>query len=479
MRSARAATILESDLFLFQISLLLVISWGALAFGAEYAWAYAPLMVLCLVAGVLGLRATRGALPSRLLIGTVATIFLGCVLQVAAPRDIVPTQGAAAEGVNFERLYALVTMQAQPDATAAPRLSVAPRRTMLGMTFLAAFTVFFVGCTRGLSATTPRRLVHGIVVIGVIVAFVGIVQSAVRTETIYGFWRGPRARAGFAPFINENHFAGWMAMALSLAIGSFAGGISEALKNVRPDWRERVLWFSSRRASVMIMMAGAAAIMALSMVITFSRGGLVGLTALLSIGSWWMLRRQSGSRRVAGAVSIGTLVVFAMIWGDAGKTIEQFKGASVTLGERAPIWNDTLRIIEDWPYTGTGLNTFGVAMLHYQTAPMATGAVTEAHNDYLQLAAEGGLLLGIPILLALAVFVLEIRKRFREAADDAETYWLRAGAVTGLLAIAGMEMFDFTLQMPGAVVMFVVLAAIAIHKPNHLERAAREERARP
>ena len=52
-------------------------------------------------------------------------------------------------------------------------------------------------------------------------------------------------------------------------------------------------------------------------------------------------------------------------------------------------------------------------------------------------------------------------------ADDAATYWLRAGAVTGLCTIAIQELSDFTLQMPGAAVLFVVLAAIAIHRPSH------------
>lgn len=74
-------------------------------------------------------------------------------------------------------------------------------------------------------------------------------------------------------------------------------------------------------------------------------------------------------------------------------------------------------------------------------------------------------------LVALVLFVSEVWRRFREAADDPRTYWLRAGAVTGLGAIAFQECFDFTLQMPGAAALFVVLAAIAIHVPS---RGARD-----
>lgn len=463
---------------MFEFSLLLTLAWGSLAFGAEYAWAYAPLLVLGVATGTLGTRASRGAMPARALMVALSLILLGCLLQAFVPADVLSGQKGTAQGVDFASLYALETMQSAHVSGAAPRLSIAPSRTLLGVTFLAAFTLLMAGCTRAVSAFGPKRLVRGIVTIAVAVAFVGIVQGVVRTETVYGFWRQPRAGIGFAPFNNENHFAGWMAMVLSLTIGSFAGDISHAMKDAGAGWRERILWFSTERASVMILTAFAAGIMALSMVITLSRGGLVGLAALALIGSWWMVRRQTGPKRIAAAVTIGVLVVLALVWGGAEKTIGQFSGASENIGGRKLIWVDTVRIIEDFPLTGTGLNTYGVAMLHYQSPSITEGAVIEAHNDYLQLAAEGGLLLGIPILLALVLFIREIWHRFKEAADDAETYWIRAGAVTGLLTIAGMEVFDFTLQMPGAAAMFVVLAAIAIHKPNHLQikRSAWEDR---
>jgi O-antigen ligase len=87
----------------------------------------------------------------------------------------------------------------------------------------------------------------------------------------------------------------------------------------------------------------------------------------------------------------------------------------------------------------------------------------EAHNDYLQLAAEGGLLVGIPILILVALFVREVRRRFLDQADDARTYWTRVGAVTGLLAVACQDVVEFSLQLPGNAVLFCVLAAIAVH----------------
>lgn len=321
-----------------------------------------------------------------------------------------------------------------------------------------------------MSAFGPKRVVHGLIALGVLVALVGLIQTNVQSETIYGFWRQPREGVPFAPFINKNHFTGWMGMVLSLAIGSFAADVSSALRNVKPGWRNRLLWFSSQRASGMMLTALAVAVMALSMVIASSRGGLVGLFVISIVGLMLMLRRQAGWRRLTGTAGLVLIVLIALAWGGAGSTLERFSGVSENMGGRKEIWNDTLRVVKDYPLTGTGLNTFGIAMLHYQKDYVAGGAVTEAHNDYLQLAAEGGVLLGIPIAFAIGVFIWQVWRRFAERLDDEETYWRRAGAVTGLCAIAVMEIFDFTLQMSGAAVMFVVLAAIAIHRPNYLKR---------
>jgi O-antigen ligase len=96
----------------------------------------------------------------------------------------------------------------------------------------------------------------------------------------------------------------------------------------------------------------------------------------------------------------------------------------------------------------------------------------EAHNEYLQLLAEGGLLLAIPIVVAMAGLVRGIVRRFRSPGDP-EVYWLRVGAVGGLLAIALQSLLEFSLQMPGNAALFVVLLAIALHTSRTATRTAR------
>ena len=205
-------------------------------------------------------------------------------------------------------------------------------------------------------------------------------------------------------------------------------------------------------------------IMALAIVLSLSRSGIGSLAVgALVFGVWVIRRRAGGAMRFVVASYLLLAVVIAAGWGGLDLIVQEFAGTTLAEESRLEHWRDAARIVGDFSLTGTGLNTYGVAMLGYQTYGLDHVWV-EAHNDYLQLAAEGGLLMGGPILVALVCFAHEVRRRFRECGADPPTYWLKAGAVTGLVAVAIQSTVDFTLQKPGAAALFCVLAAIALHR---------------
>lgn len=132
---------------------------------------------------------------------------------------------------------------------------------------------------------------------------------------------------------------------------------------------------------------------------------------------------------------------------------------------------DSVEIVRNFPLTGSGLDTYGTAMMVYQTGNRALH-FQEAHNDYLQVAAEGGLLMGVPVLLTIGIFVRDVRRRFREAPKQGTTYCLRVGALVGLISIGWQSLVEFSLQMPGNAAFFAVLAAIALHQSPNLPPAS-------
>jgi O-antigen ligase len=275
----------------------------------------------------------------------------------------------------------------------------------------------------------------------------------------------------FGPFVNKNHFAGWMLMALPVTFGLLCANVARAMPRVGSSWRNRVLWLSSPEASHVLMLGAAAMVMALSLVLTMSRSGILAFVASVSVTSWWAIRRlpvESGRLVVVGYLVC--LVLFVVGWVGVDTVVARFESANpATINERLPLWQDTWHIVHDFWLTGTGLNTYGVATPFYQTS-VPGFHLREAHNDYLQLAAEGGLLLGVPILSVLATLARDVRRQF--AASSGSSYWIRLGAVTGLIAIAFQSIVEFSLQMPGNAALAAVLLGIALHRDPRSTRAA-------
>ncbi len=256
-------------------------------------------------------------------------------------------------------------------------------------------------------------------------------------------------------------------MALPLAVALVLAGIERGMRGVKPDWRHRVLWLSSPEASAIVLTAFGTLVMGLALVMSLSRSGITAFAVALVLAGWVVMRRQVGASRHRAAVAYVAMVFVVAV---AGRGSTRSGGDLPTaswdaMNLRVNAWEDTIRIARDFPLVGVGLNGYAEAMFDYQTGGLKVH-FAQAHDDYLQLAAEGGLLVGIPVLVALFLFVREIRRRFAEGQDDVTTYWLRVGAVTGIVAIALQETMDFSLQMPGNAALFTVLAAIAIHKPD-------------
>jgi hypothetical protein len=461
----------------FPILIVAVLAWGVFAFGAVYDWAYTPLFWAAAVVGALGWIAPGSREKPRVpwaVVAAVAIVVAAVGLQLfpLTPGQLSKISPAADRFlVRYDLGYASIksALNAAPAPGYRHPLSIDPSGTLVGLAGLTALALLLVGTVRGLGARSLRALAGGLVTLGAAVALVGIVQSGLylhdphKTGLVYGFWKPTFGTDPFGPFVNRNHFAGWMLLALPVAIGYFSALVDRGMRGVKPVLRERVLWFSSPDASRVVLVGLAIVVMGLSLVLTFSRSGISGFLLAVGISAWVVVRRhRQRSKRAVTLAYLALLVVLTVSWVGFDALVRRFADAEDTqLGGRLPIWSDTVKVVRDFPWTGTGLNTYGASMLLYQEHNLETHNA-EAHNDYLQIAAEGGVLLGIPAAWLLFVLIREIRRRFRERTDDTMEYWLRVGATTGLAAIALQETVEFSLQMPGIAALFAVVAAIAI-----------------
>jgi O-antigen ligase len=439
------------------ISLLIVLS--TLAFGSVYAWGYLPLFISATCIG-LGAIVRAGGVPREL---RALSIGLGLV-ALAIAVQLIPLDGSLLAAVSPQTPAILGRYVVGFATSSRHALSVDAAATAKGLGAALALSVYAIGVSSLLSRRRTRFLGQSLIVFGVLLALTGMYFREHNNGLVYGFWRARETAAAdsFGPFVNRNHFAGWMLMATGLAIGLLCGRLERTLKRLQPSFQRRLDWLSSSGAAAIAGMIIGILVMATSLVWTMSRSGILSFVVAIGCFAFLMIRRQNGSRaqRSFGVALLSVVLLAGLSWRGFGRLTLWF-GDTRDFEGRLGAWNDGWQVVRDFPLTGTGINTWGLDMLFYQRHNLEWW-MSHAHNDYLQLLAEGGLLVSIPVVLAVVLFAVAVRRRMQHARQESEVYWLRAGACIGLIAMGVQEAVEFSLHIPANMFLFATLAAIAL-----------------
>jgi len=229
------------------------------------------------------------------------------------------------------------------------------------------------------------------------------------------------------------------------------------------------------QANALLLTGGAVLVAAISLFWTMSRSAMTGFSVAGAAILWLVsTRRRLGTSRLRiAAAALGVAMFASVMRRGPTRLVEWFQDERSFLS-RLEAWRDGWDVVRDFPFFGIGLNTYSDAMLFYQQ-PNPSVHLAQAHNDYLQVLAEGGLLVVIPAAITVALLALAIRRNLRAARPDARGYWIRAGAAVGLLAMAVQEVVEFGLQITADALLFCTLAAVALPPVHARSGPPREE----
>jgi len=382
----------------------------------------------------------------------VYVLFVG-LQSVPLPPDLRLRASPALRSVD---LQLRVDAPAVPSADTPHALSLNPQGTTLSL-LVAVSVVLTFWCARAAFASGGVRLAaRAVAGLGLALAVFGIAQHTTAPHSFYGT-TVPRQISPFGPYLNHSDFATWLVMALLLTVGYLIARLySQRTADGAPSlsaesFDNRAMWLST-----------AAAAMAAALVVGLSRSGLIaavaGLVTLWMMSSGRMPRRGRGWLLAGFAAIAVAAVAFTNTAAVAGRIEETFSG----VGGRTAIWRATWPMVKDFWLTGIGAGAYERGMVVYQPSPHET-FFNHAHNDYLQMLSEGGVLLGIPAIVAAVAGIAGIRARLRS--DRSSMYWMRAGAVSGLVAVAVQSIWETGLRVPANTLLFAVLTAIALHRP--------------
>ncbi len=285
---------------------------------------------------------------------------------------------------------------------------------------------------------------------GAVVASFAILQGLTPNGKLYWIWGLEQGGSIYGPYVNHNHYAGLMEMLLPfplvLAATHFTSG--------------------NRKLAA----AGIAALMAGSIFLSGSRGGMAAFVAQMVVLAVLMLRRREGSWKqplMLGAF-LATVIVF-LVWIGGNELTQRLASIhseareEINGGVRLSIDRDCLRMFAKRPVLGWGLGAFPIVYPEFRSL-YTLFFVNQAHNDYLQLLVETGLA-GFSIAAWFLVLVFRRGaaklKNWTETASGA----LTAAALLGCVGILVHSFLDFNLQIPANAALFYVLCALAASAP--------------
>jgi O-antigen ligase len=173
------------------------------------------------------------------------------------------------------------------------------------------------------------------------------------------------------------------------------------------------------------------------------------------------VRRDSSARaRLRILAGIMAIAVLALVWGGPGVVADKIADRGVS-NNRLELALATASMGADFALTGAGAGSFKSVFPAYKTAPLGLREYEHAHNDYLEIFAEGGAI-GLSLFLgALGVCAVRTLRRARARRGRAARA-LCAGCVAACLSLLVHALFDFNLQIPANASLFVFILAMGL-----------------
>ena len=335
-------------------------------------------------------------------------------------------------------------------------LTISPFATTLAIFKLIMFLVFFAAALVYIdSPLRMRTIVFALIIFGAFVSFLGILQQLSNPEWVLWIREVQNARP-FATYVNRHHFAAFLLMTISLTLGLLFAG------STKPDKR--------------LLLIIAACLMGFGIVFTSSRGALLSLIALLAMltGLSFLSGKKLDSKRqkknffsrvwilVGANVALVLFLLVSVAWIGGSDISLRSAGLNETAqftSGRVDFWGNTLKVIKDNPILGTGLDTFQIAYTRYDTWNGQL-RVNHAHNEYLHVLSEAGIL-GFICIVAFIFLLFRQGLRIINSTLHPFRRGIAAGALAGCFGILVHSFFDFPLRTNANTFCFLLMATLA------------------
>ncbi len=367
-------------------------------------------------------------------------------LAALAALQLVPLPGRipAGLGAGFAR----------PEAALLRSLSVFPAATYVALLRWLAYGAYLIAALDVLARPRAVRATLGAVAaFGIVEAVYGIVNLLLGNTHLLWLTREVSLLDATGTLVNRNHYAALLELCVPVLLAR--------------HWLARRSRTDPTGLTALTVIGGV--VMGLALLSSHSRAGVAGLVLALTITAALAPPDGEGRHGRRIVLVLGGVVLLYGAWVGLEPVLSRFAQlAGAPDDVRIAIWSDTTRLVADFPLTGTGAGTFEAIFPAYRHATTDQLGYAHAHQDFLELAAEGGLVaIGLAVAAGWGFARLvgpTLGRRRRRSLPLAALL----GALGGLLAHA---MVDFPLHIPGLTFLFLLVAAAALTVAGSVRRA--------
>ena len=307
---------------------------------------------------------------------------------------------------------------------------------------LAYLILCFLAAESFRTAEDRNSLAWFLIALSCAISVFGIVQKLAFNGKLFWLQSLPDGAEPFGPFVNRDHFAGFVELTAPLGLAMLFN------KTHRPD-KTALLILLTLMPIVALLLSG-------------SRGGIVGFMVATLVLAAFSRQRLAQRKTLLATLALAAIAGLGSLWLGAGAAVARFEAASpaaLTSSRRIAMDRDTWRIFTNHPWTGTGLGTLETVYPQYQST-YTTRVVEHAHNDYLEFLAETGAPGGVLAAGFIAMLSWEGIRNWRFAEHAANRAFV-AGSLAACSGLLVHSFVDFNLHIPSNALLFLLLATLS------------------
>ena len=346
-------------------------------------------------------------------------------------------------------------------------LTVDRKATTLEVIRIASYCFLYILTIQQLSnGERLQKTVKWIGLLAIFIAGFAIVLKFTSPDKMYWLREIPVNGKPFGPWINRSQYSGFMTMIGPMVLALYFS-FRPSIRYKEGFYQRLTSFFTMPGSNQHLIYGGGALLIFATVLLSLSRGGVMTLCVSLLL-FFALLAKRKRQLSMLPILLVTVCCSGVVLWFGWQPLVERFGKIIGDSGElniqRLVIWQDSLRMLLDFPITGSGFGTFGAIYPLYKTT-VGNLAVDHAHNDFIELLTNGG-----PVAFILAGwFILAVLgnswKIYRKRKDNFSIF-LTTGCLTGVLAALIYGLTDFNFHNGADGLYFFFLCGLLVSVAN-------------